>query len=211
MRPEIHSRWEAGQELACLVWPCRPRLAIASGPLGGGIGVRDWVLNAQVLRGYDRDDPGDHLLELARGLRLRGEGVGLMTAVNVTGVRYSADAGVQAWATVGVESPAWAAAPDQVVWRQAVPGTINIVVDLPVRLSDAALVNAVATVAEAKSQAMADAGLAGTGTPTDASCLLCPPEGEPEPYGGPRSRWGAALARAVHRAVSDGLSGRTTI
>jgi adenosylcobinamide hydrolase len=35
--------------------------------------------------------------------------------------------------------------------------------------------------------------------------LLCPTFGPAEPYGGPRSRIGSALARAVHEAVSSGL------
>ncbi len=85
-------------------------------------------------------------------------------------------------------------------------GTINLVVLLPERLSDAALVNAVATATEAKSQALFEAGVAGTGTATDAVCIACPDEGPPHAFGGPRSVWGARLARAVHGAVLGGLS-----
>lgn len=143
MGPEIHHRIESGQQLACLVWRHPSRLAIASGPLGGGLGNRHWVLNAQVESAYDRDDPGIHLSEVAGHLALDGEGVGLMTAVDVTWVCHAADAGVEVWATVGVESPAWAAAPEQVVWHQPIPGTINIMVEVPVRLSEAALARAV--------------------------------------------------------------------
>jgi adenosylcobinamide amidohydrolase len=75
---------------------------------------------------------------------------------------------------------------------------------VPQRLSDAALVNAVATITEAKTQAIRDLGLAATGTATDAVCVLCPPDGEAAAYGGPRSRWGAPLARAAYRAVLTG-------
>jgi adenosylcobinamide amidohydrolase len=91
-----------------------------------------------------------------------------------------------------------------VVERRPPVGTVNVVVEVPQRLSDAALVNAVATVTEAKAQAIAGLGLAATGTPTDAVCVLCPPHGPVAVYGGPRSRWGAPLARAVHRAVIEG-------
>ncbi|WP_034213221.1 adenosylcobinamide amidohydrolase [Actinoplanes subtropicus] len=84
------------------------------------------------------------------------------------------------------------------------PGTINIVGWLPRRLSDAALVNAVATITEAKTQAIRDLGLPATGTATDAVCVLCPPTGDPASYGGPRSRWGEPLARAAYRAVLAG-------
>ncbi|WP_203857688.1 adenosylcobinamide amidohydrolase, partial [Plantactinospora mayteni] len=83
-------------------------------------------------------------------------------------------------------------------------GTVNIVALLPERLGDAALVNAVATITEAKAQALRELGLPGTGTATDAVTVLCPPDGPAAPYGGPRSRWGAPLARAARRAVRAG-------
>ena len=53
-----------------------PVLAIASGPLGGGIGERHWVVNATVALSYDRDDPDAHLREIADRLGLRGAGCG---------------------------------------------------------------------------------------------------------------------------------------
>ena len=203
-----HERTEQGQVLPFVSWTFpAPRLALSSATLGGGLGVRRWALNATVRRGYDRDDPAVHLAELAQLVRLDGDGVGLMTAVDVQSIVPGLDGGVTAWATVGVDEPAWAAAP-ALGWHTAVPtvGTINLVIDVPVRLSDAALVNAVATATEAKAQAMAEVGLAGTGTPTDAVCVICPSDGEPEPYGGPRSIWGSRLARAVHLAVRRGLA-----
>ncbi|WP_268951360.1 adenosylcobinamide amidohydrolase [Saccharopolyspora aridisoli] len=61
-----------------------------------------------------------------------------------------------------------------------------------------------ATVAEATTQALLDFGVAGTGTVTDVTAVLCPVDGDPEPCGGPRSRVGAALARAVRAAVTAG-------
>lgn len=216
MNPEVHDRVERERTLSALIWRLdTPRLAASSAPLGGGIGERHWVLNAQVERGYDRDDPADHLVELAHAADLEGPGVGLMTAVDVRTHSTAEDSDVRCWATVGVEIPAWAAAPDAVAFADEDPGvtagaarrvgTINLVVDVPVRLSEAALVNAVATATEAKTQAMWEAGLAGTGTPTDAVCVVCPSDGPAEPYGGPRSRWGARVARAVHAAVAEGL------
>ncbi|MFD0904727.1 adenosylcobinamide amidohydrolase, partial [Actinomadura sediminis] len=86
-------------------------------------------------------------------------------------------------------------------WR---PGTINILAVLPVPLTDGALVNAVVTVTEAKTQALLEAGFPCTGTASDAVCVAVPEAGTPEPFAGPRSVWGARLARAVHRAVRAG-------
>ena len=188
-----------------LVWRfARPLLAISSGPLGGGIGTRSWAVNATVPMSYDRDDPDVHLAGIAAGLGLAGSsGVGLLTGVDV-GRRVSADdGGVAVTATVGLGAPAWAAAPDG-AQRRVGAGTINVVAQVPVRLSEAALVNAVATITEAKTQALWDLPVPATGTCTDAVCLTCPPDGPVEPYGGPRSTWGARLARAVHAAVLDG-------
>ena len=152
---------------------------------------------------YARNDPDVHLREIAAELALGGAGVGLMTGVDVAERVSTVDDGAEAVATVGLGAPAWAAAPDGHLrrWR---PGTINIVVRVPVRLSDAALVNAVATVAEAKAQALWEIGFEATGTASDAVCLICEPEGEAESYGGPRSTWGARIARAVHDAVRSG-------
>lgn len=59
---------------------------------------------------------------------------------------------------------------------------------VPTRLSDAALVNTVATSTEAKAQAMWELGLKATGTATDAAGL-CPQDGPVAAYGGPRSTW----------------------
>ena len=73
-----------------------------------------------------------------------------------------------------------------------------------VRLSDAAFVNAIATATEAKAQALFELGVAGTGTATDAVCIATPADGRAETFGGPRSRWGSRLARAVRDAVRLG-------
>ncbi|MFI7431122.1 adenosylcobinamide amidohydrolase [Micromonospora sp. NPDC049836] len=205
--PFLTTRPEAGSEIPLLVWRAEaPLLAVGSAPLGGGIGVRRWVLNATVPMSYDRDDPADHLAELAGGLGLAGPGVGLLTGVDVTEVVARADDGVRVWATVGLGTPVWAAAPAPATPAQRV-GTVNIVAYVPARLGDAALVNAVATATEAKAQAIWELGLPATGTPTDAVTVLCPADGDPAPYGGPRSAWGAPLARAVHAAVLAGGAG----
>ena len=156
-------------------------------------------------------DPAQHLLELADACGVLDaarpeDGVGLLTAVDVRHRRVVVDQGVSVWATTGIGDPQWAAtsADDPSLAAPEAVGTINVVASFPVRLSEAALVNAVATIAEAKAQALVQLGLEGTGTPTDAVCVLCPADGPEEPFGGPRSTWGARLARATHRAVRDG-------
>jgi adenosylcobinamide hydrolase len=183
-----------------LVWRTEePWHTISTAVLGGGYGERNWVLNATVPNFYSRLDPDQHLADIAEALGLTGPGIGFMTAVDVRTVEHRADSGVEVSVTTGIGAhPTWAAAPAK---EPAPVGTINAVCWLPRRLSPSALVNAVATVAEAKAQALFDAGVPGTGTPTDAVAVLCPTTGPAEPFGGPRSPVGGALARAVHGAI----------
>jgi adenosylcobinamide amidohydrolase len=82
---------------------------ISSGVAGGGIGPREWVLNAQVPASYARVDPAVHVAELAAGLGLVGEGAGLLTAARVTDGVQCEEEGVRAAATVGLRARAWAA------------------------------------------------------------------------------------------------------
>ena len=179
---------------------------ISSGVLGGGIGPREWVLNAQVAAGYTRMGPARHLTELAGRFGLTGPGIGMLTAAQVTGLVTRSDEGAEAAVTAGLRVPTWAAAPAGPADPDLGPGTINIVVSVPVPLTDAALVNAVMTVTEAKTQAVLDAGFAGTGTATDAVCVAAPvsPGTAAEDFAGPRSAWGARIARSVYDAVLAG-------
>jgi adenosylcobinamide hydrolase len=198
------TRREQGRELPLLIWRfATPARVIGSAPHGGGVGVRRWVINAQVPPAYARRDPDHHLGQLGISLGLAGRGVGMLTAADVRRYTCGADGGVEVTATVGLGHPILAAtAPDEGV--ADLVGTINLLVLVPERLSDAALVNAVATATEAKSQALYDLGLQATGTATDALCIACPDQGNPAAFGGPRSLWGARIARAVHGAVVAG-------
>lgn len=167
---------------------------------GGGLGLRQWVINAQVRHDYSRRDLDAYGAELAAEVGLAGSGVVMLTAADVHGVRRAEDAGVLVDATVGLTHPTWAADEDDIEAVPA-PGTINIVAMLPVRLDEAALLNALCTATEAKTQALLAARVAGTGTPSDAVTVVCPAAGPAEPFAGPRSVWGARLARAVYEAV----------
>jgi adenosylcobinamide hydrolase len=98
--------------------------------------------------------------------------------------------------------PTWAASDG--AEPESIVGTINIVVFVPVALSESALVNAVVTVTEAKTQALLDASIRATGTPSDAVAIFCPAGETVEQFCGPRSLWGSRVARAVHEAVLAG-------
>ncbi|WP_214416662.1 adenosylcobinamide amidohydrolase [Sphaerisporangium fuscum] len=212
----LSHRHEDGARLASLLWEFGPGWRmISSAMVGGGIGPGEWVLNAQVVGAYSRMDPVEHLIELSPA----GPGVAMMTAAAVERYTRAHDGGVDAVATVGLRVPTWAASPEGVpdvelrperaaapvpVTAAPAPGTINIIVAVPVAMTDAALVNTVMTVTEAKTQALIEAGYECTGTASDAVCVAVRADGPQELFGGPRATWGARAARAVHRAVLTG-------
>jgi adenosylcobinamide hydrolase len=198
-------------------WPVLVRVlgpgwrALSSAIVGGGLGPCSWWLDAQVDKEYFHPDPVAHARSIAAGLGLTPDaGVAMLTAADVRRWTAATDEGVAVAATVGLGLPVLAAVPAEVAARESAEpaGTINVLAVVPAPLSDAALVNAVVTATEAKAQALAEAGLRATGTSSDAVCVACPVAGgeEPEPYGGPRSPWGARLARAVHTAVAAGTA-----
>lgn len=195
-----------GETRPVLVWRFEAPARVAStATVGGGIGLRSWILNAQVALAYDRLDLDAHVAELAAETGCDGPGVGLITAAHIGADTAVEDGGVTCSATVGVTKPTWAADAED-AWSTWAPGTINLVVQLPVALSDAALLNAIVTATEAKTQALLERRIPGTGTASDAVCIACPAEGAPEAFAGPRSHWGARVARATHGAVLGGLA-----
>lgn len=212
LRPRRLTRVEGGERLGSLLWTAgRGWRMVSSAVLGGGIGGRAWVLNAQVSHGYRRTDPDRHLAALAAEAGARGPGVGLMTAADVAAYAHARDAGVEAVVTAGIGIRGWAASPEEGAGGPPAPGTVNIVAAVPAALTDAALVNAVATATEAKVQALLEARYDCSGTPTDAVCVAArvpAPGEEPCAFAGPRSLWGARLARAVHRAVLEAAPAR---
>jgi adenosylcobinamide amidohydrolase len=203
----VESRDEGGAAWPVLVWRFGDAARTCStGPHGGGLGLRSWAFNAQVPAGYAEPDPDAHAARIAAALGLTPSGgVGLLTAAPVARFVQAADDGVEVVATVGLGQPEWAAAPAVAsLPATRTAGTINVLVWIPEPLADAALVNAVATITEAKAQALFDEGVAGTGTATDAVVVACPAGDVGHAYGGPRSRWGAPLARAAHDAIARG-------
>jgi adenosylcobinamide amidohydrolase len=186
------------------------RRCLSSAVVGGGLrDARAW-LNLQVPHGYARLDPDVHLREeiAARGLDVETT-LGAMTAAHVDRATTAEEPGAaRVVATVGIGVPLAAAGR----LLRAVPAvnTINMLVLVEAPLTGAALVYAVQTATEAKAQALADAGIAArnhdgfaTGTATDSICVAARP-GATEPFAGPMSPAGAAIARCVHDAVLAG-------
>ena len=189
-----------------LVWRFDPDVrVVSSASVGVGCGTVGWVCNAQVPLDFAREDLDELVSEVARDLGLSGPGVGLLTATGIDGWERARDGEVTVDATVGLSKPTWAASADGgfTPWR---PGTINVVAQLPVAMTDAALIGAVITITEAKAQALRAAGVPGTGTASDAVVVVAPvglADGGAVVgrFAGPRSEIGAPLARATCEAV----------
>ena len=160
MERASHTSEMSGRELPVLVWRFEPPVrTVATAALGGGLGERSWVVNAEVSLDYGDHDPAAHLACIGHALGLPpGKGVGLLTAARVLDVVSSEDEGVTCDATVGLSTPTWAS-DSTGAWERWAPGTINVVCHVPAPLSDAALVNAVATATEAKTQSMLELGV----------------------------------------------------
>lgn len=180
---------------------------VSSAVLGGGIGrVRTW-LNVQVPADYARTDPERHLLEVARVFP--GPHIGMLTAADVSRFTEGHRGSAHAVATVGLSQPLAAAGLRPRSLSRI--GTINLFVLTATPLTDAGLIGAVATATEAKTQALARAGVdavnataPATGTATDALCIACPPAAT-EPFAGPATRVGGNIAHAVLDAVYAGI------
>ena len=198
----LHHPSSAPRGALCWEWPA-PVEVVSSAPVGGGRRRVRWVLNVGVELDYVRVDLEDHAAEIVEELGLNGDGVVLFTAAKVDRVRSVRCEGVAVDATVGITKPTWAADPAGgfTPWH---PGTINIVAQMPVALTEAAAVNAVITLTEAKTQALLEAGVPGTGTASDAVVITWSADGPVEDFAGPRSTWGSRLAVAVHGAVAAG-------
>ena len=200
----LHSATNERRSVLVWSWP-EPTTMLSSAAVGGGLKSVDHLLNVSVPVDYGRTDLDVHLAEIVDELSLSGTHAGLFTAVDVTHVRRNVCNGVVADATVGASKLTWAADPSGsfTVWS---PGTINIVVQSPVALSEAAAVNAVMTITEAKVQALIDCEVPGTGTASDAVALAWPTQGQPQQFGGPRSEWGARIAQSTYESVKAGLA-----
>lgn len=210
-RSEIVPYGSDDDRLPALVWElAEPMWCLSSAPVGGGLGEVDWLLNATVEADFAETDLAAVISQIAAEHNLTGRGVGMLTAADVWLVQRRNDGGVEVEVTVGVRLPTWAASPKDPKLESRdpgtiSPGTINTVAIMPAPLSPAAAVNAIMTITEAKTQALVETGIQGTGTASDAVAVLWPTAGEAAQFGGPRSLWGARLARATHAAVAAGV------
>ncbi|BCU82717.1 hypothetical protein JIR001_25000 [Polycladomyces abyssicola] len=194
---------------------------LSNAPVNGGWRQTNHLVNRHVPHGYCEADPiretkkwmADHGFDADRT-------VALLTAAwtDRAAVVKRSETGVTVTAvvTAGVSNAARAGKPGPIYRDVPSPGTINILLLVDGRLTEAAMVNTVITATEAKSAALQVLGVKdrdgdqATGTTTDVVAVAASQrtvEGVVHHYAGLATPLGQAVGQAVYRALTEALSG----
>jgi len=183
---------------------------LSSAVVGGGFLRAQCIINRHVHKNYDHPDPGEDLRTFATQQGIVGPFVGLMTAAYVERARAvtlrSGNLTVAAVITAGLSNPTSAGLSPP---APPISGTINTILLVDGNLAPAAMVNAVMTATEAKTDLLRERGVhtpegfQATGTSTDAAVIACTGQGALLPYAGPATEVGWLIGRCVRKATSQ--------
>lgn len=196
-----------------LILESRPALrTLASAVVGGGQAETRFIIIRHVDKNYDQPDPAADLIDFARSNNIDEPFVGLMTAADLDRARAvmlsDKDLTVAAVVTAGLSNATSAGLSSPAKLR---PGTINLVLLVKANLSPGAMVNAVITATEAKTdllrrrQILTPDNHPATGTSTDAVVVACTGQGSALPYAGPATPVGWLIGQVVRRALNGAL------
>lgn len=88
MRGVLQTHTTTDRVRPVLVWRSpTPFICASSAAFGGGMGLRSWIANVEVPKGYARCDLAEHAGEVKAELDLVGDGVVLFTAASVDAQR----------------------------------------------------------------------------------------------------------------------------
>jgi len=208
-------------EMATAVIRLSERMEVlSSAVLNGGHNVTDTLFIMQVSHGYNSSNHMGDILQVREKYDLPEDSVGFMTAAEVKylfSVSEKEHEGVTTFAaaTAGLSNHVVAGELldnweerfriSQERYRMLIGGTINIIGVSPFPLTDAAKINLMIPLTEAKSAAMASLGYKETGTTSDAMAIVSP-IGEPRiNFSGTGTPLGIAMARSVKEAVASNL------
>lgn len=162
-------------------------LAVSTG-VGGDLKQVDALFNHTVPRDWHDDSPGLLLSDIARKEGIYGDYFGLLTAVPMTSLLVCRSGFLTVFITSGISNH-----------------TINIIAISSEGMSKNALLESVATISSAKTQALLETGRGIVATPTDAVIMACEGE-EIHQYAGIVTAVGSRLAECVRRGVPIALS-----
>jgi iron complex transport system ATP-binding protein len=183
---------------------------LSSGVIGGGFGTHRAILTLHVDKNYRNPNPELDLIKAAEEAGFQDSFIGLMTAVFLDQVKITIqktpDCSLAAVVTAGtgnISSPGFTTPVDPK------PGTINIILIFDRILSPAAMVNAVITATEVKTDLIIKSGLTlpdgqpATGTSTDAVVVASIQNGKAVPYAGPATVPGWLIGKALRETLGS--------
>jgi adenosylcobinamide amidohydrolase len=187
-----------------------PQRTLSWAVIGGGFGLHQRVVWHFVTRA-ELPEHVDVIALFRERLAARGlsSTVGLLTARYLrpyadVSARHGEVAG-RAIVTSGLGNALRAGDPPE---HKSTVGTINVLCHLSVRLSDAAMLEALALASEARTLALLELNYPSvltrkpaTGTGTDCIVIACPAEGVVHDYAGKHTEVGAAVGQCVHAAM----------
>lgn len=162
-------------------------LAVSTG-VGGDLKQVDALFNHTVPRDWHDDSPDLLLSDIARKEGICGDYFGLLTAVPMTSLLICRSSFLTVFITAGISNH-----------------TINIIAVSSEGMSRNALLESVAVIGSAKTQALFETGRGIVATPTDAVIVACEGE-EVHRYAGIVTPVGNRLVECVRRGVPIALS-----
>jgi len=210
---------EDGEMATAVVYLSERMEVLSSAMKNGGHTVADTLFIAQVPHNYTGDAYSD--IETIREKHgIPADAVGFMTAAEVKYVFSAIETehdGIQTFAAVTAGLSNHVVAGEllenweeryrisQERYRMLVGGTINIIGISPLPMTDAAKINIMMPMIEAKSAAMSILGYRETGTTSDAIAIVSPIGDEKETNAGTGVPLGISMARSVKAAVISNL------
>lgn len=186
---------------------------LSSAVVGGGLIETRYILNRHVPKNYDHAEPAADLQVFAAQLGIEEPFVGLMTAVHLDRAQIvtlrEKELTVAAVVTAGLSNPTSAGLSPPVALRR--PGTINIILVVEASLSLAAMVNAIMTATEAKTDVLLQHRVLtpenemATGTSTDSVVVACTGRRNELLYAGPATPTGWLIGRCVRQGLEAAL------
>lgn len=220
--PECEILNYQGYDVAILRFKERMEV-LSSAVHNGGTTLTDHLLIMEVPKNYFHDDPRQHVAQVCEGLGLPLDSVGFMTAAEV---RYVFNTKVNEFAGVEAFAAVTAGLSNQVIageiltdWERRSKlsnerhrflhaGTINIIGVSSLPMTQAAKVNILIAMTEAKTAALGSLGYRDTGTTSDAIAIVSPVGDPREEYAGTGMPLGIVMARSVKDCVRTALINR---
>jgi alpha-ribazole phosphatase CobZ len=184
--------------------------------MNGGLTHARTIINHQVPRNYDCQEPDEYLTLFAkRKLNCKDPIVGLITAANICSFA-STKLTLKRLSVVAIVTAGFShavSAEEEAVGSSSALGTINLILIIDGNPSDGCMVEVVKTATEAKADAMADLDIpsrysndVSTETVTDAIAVVSTGRGARFDYAGTATKLGHLVAGVVKNGIEEAVA-----